>query len=909
MEKRPDPDVLLAQVQAEESQRARGKLKIFLGYAAGVGKTFAMLDAAHRRKVEGVEVVIGYVETHKRAETEALLQDLETIPRKYIQHRGIPVPEMDVDKVLTRRPQLALVDELAHTNAPDSRHAKRYQDVEELLAAGIDVYTTLNIQHLESLNDIVAQITGIVVRETIPDRVLDEASEIEVVDLPPGELQQRLKEGKVYVPEQVAHAIQRFFRQGNLTALREIALRRAAERVDDQMLAYMQTRAIAGPWPARERLLVLVSPGTRSERMVRTARRLADELDAEWFALYVEPPAPAGPPPAAREQAARALEFADELGAKAVTLVGSDVVETALAYAQTHNITKVIAGKPLGPRWREFLRGSIVDQLVRKSGPIDVYVISHEPAEHPPRSPASWAPHRPYRRYLQSLLLVVAATILGFLLDLPLTLEKWRLLENLLAAGARPAVEPAVQRALEPTNLAMIYLAAVVVAALYLGRGPALLASVLSVIAFDFLFVPPYLTFAVSDTQYILTFVGLFVVGIVMSTLALRARGQAEAAQRREVETAELYDLSRDLAAAGELGVILEVLTRHVVQTFGREAAILLPEQNLLHVRAGVDLGQDELAVADWVFRHGEPAGYSTDTLPAAELHYMPLKGARGVVGVLGLGRPESEEGTLRPERLRLMEAYASQAALAIERALLADQAGRAELLEAAERLQTALLNSISHDLRTPLVTITGTLTSLAEDGGRMDEGTLRSLVDNARAEADRLNRLVGNLLDMTRLEAGAMRIRREPCDVQEVIGAALDQADAQLAGRSLTVDVPQSIPLVPMDFVLIVQVLVNLLDNAVKYSDPEGPIEVRARAAGPNLEITVADRGIGIPPEDLERVFEKFYRVQRPDSVGGTGLGLSIGKGIVEAHGGSIRAANRAGGGTSVRMQLPLAE
>jgi two-component system sensor histidine kinase KdpD len=394
-----------------------------------------------------------------------------------------------------------------------------------------------------------------------------------------------------------------------------------------------------------------------------------------------------------------------------------------------------------------------------------------------------------------------------------------------------------------------------------------------------------------------------------MSTLALRARGQAEAAQRREVETAELYDLSRDLAAAGELGVILEVLTRHVVQTFGREAAILLPEQNLLHVRAGVDLGQDELAVADWVFRHGEPAGYSTDTLPAAELHYMPLKGARGVVGVLGLGRPESEEGTLRPERLRLMEAYASQAALAIERALLADQAGRAELLEAAERLQTALLNSISHDLRTPLVTITGTLTSLAEDGGRMDEGTLRSLVDNARAEADRLNRLVGNLLDMTRLEAGAMRIRREPCDVQEVIGAALDQADAQLAGRSLTVDVPQSIPLVPMDFVLIVQVLVNLLDNAVKYSDPEGPIEVRARAAGPNLEITVADRGIGIPPEDLERVFEKFYRVQRPDSVGGTGLGLSIGKGIVEAHGGSIRAVNRAGGGTSVRMQLPLAE
>jgi two-component system sensor histidine kinase KdpD len=909
MEKRPDPDVLLAQVQAEESQRARGKLKIFLGYAAGVGKTFAMLDAAHRRKAEGVEVVIGYVETHKRPETEGLLRDLETIPRKYVQHRGIPLPEMDVDKVLARRPQLALVDELAHTNAPGSRHAKRYQDVEELLAAGIDVYTTLNIQHLESLNDIVAQITGIVVRETIPDRVLDEASEIEVVDLPPGELQQRLKEGKVYVPEQVAHAIQRFFRQGNLTALREIALRRAAERVDDQMLAYMQTRAIAGPWPARERLLVLVSPGTRSERMVRTARRLADELDAEWYALYVEPPAPAGPSAAAREQAARALEFADELGAKAVTLVGSDVVETALAYAQTHNVTKIIAGKPLGPRWRQFWRGSIVDQLVRRSGPIDVYVISHEPAERPPRSTVSWAPHRPYRRYLQSLLLVAAATIVGFLLDLPLTLQKWQLLANLLASGARPAVEPAFQRALEPTNLAMIYLVAVVVTALYLGRGPALFASVLSVIAFDFLFVPPYLTFAVSDTQYLLTFVGLFAVGMVMSTLALRARGQAEAAQRREAETAELYDLSRDLAAAGELAVIVEVLARHVVQTFGREAAILLPEHNRLSLRSGPNLGEDELAVADWVFRHGEPAGFSTDTLPAAALHYMPMKGARGVVGVLGLRRPESEEGLLRPERLRLMEAYASQAALAIERAQLADQASRTELLEAAERLQTALLNSISHDLRTPLVTITGTLTSLAEDGAQLDEDTLHSLVDNARAEADRLNRLVGNLLDMTRLEAGAMRIRREPCDVQEVIGAALDQADAQLNGRPLKVEVPESIPLVPMDFVLIVQVLVNLLDNAVKYSGPGSPIEVRARAEAVHLEITVADRGIGIPAEDLERVFEKFYRVQRPDSVGGTGLGLSIGRGIVEAHGGTIRALNRVGGGTIVRMQLPLTE
>ncbi|OGO12363.1 MAG: two-component sensor histidine kinase [Chloroflexi bacterium RBG_13_68_17] len=909
---RPDPDALLATVKAEEQRQARGKLKVVLGYAAGVGKTYAMLEAAQQRKREGVDVVLGFVETHRRAETDALLLGLEIIPRKRVEYRGTVLEEMDIDAVLARGPQLALVDEFAHTNAPGSRHPKRFQDVAELLGAGIDIYTTLNIQHLESLNDIVAQITGVTVRETIPDRVLDEADEIEVVDLPPGELVRRLKEGKVYVPEQAARAVQRFFRQGNLTALREIALRRAAERVDNQMLAYMQARAIPGPWPAHERLLVLVSPSGSSERLVRTARRLADELDAEWSALYVEAPGHAALSPERREQVARVLHLAEDLGARVVTLPGTSVAEASLAYARKHNITKIIAGRPLRPRWRELLSGSVSDQLLHRSGAIDVYLIGSDEEARPAAQRAGWRLPGPLRRYVQSSLLVVGATVMGFLLDPALSLEKWKLFLRLLDTGLRPTA-PLRDPVIEQTNLVMVYLAAVVVSALNWGRGPAILASVLSVVCFDFLFVAPYLTFAVSDTQYLLTFIGLLVVGVVMSTLAARAREQAEAAQRRESETAELYDLSRDLAAAVGIPEILRTLVQHVEQTFGSDVVVLLPSDTppsrLAPSAASSDLKLDEheMAVADWVYRHGQPAGPQTDTLPAARLRYIPLKTVRGVVGVLGVGWPSLSDRPMRPEERRTMEVIASQASLAIERARLGEAARQAEVLQATEKLQTALLSSISHDLRTPLVSITGALSSLCEDASLLADTNRANLIDNAHAEAVRLNRLVGNLLDMTRLEAGALRLSREPCDVQDMIGAALTQMEEALRDRRLTLDVPEDLPLVPMDFVTIVQVLVNLLDNAQKYSSPDTPIDVRARAAGAFLEIEVSDRGLGIPKEDLRRIFDKFYRVQRPESIGGTGLGLSICRGIVEAHGGFIAAENRPGGGTTIAFALPL--
>ncbi len=927
---RPDPDRLLAAIQAEEQQVARGRLLVFLGYAAGVGKTYAMLQAAQLRKLEGIDVVVGYVETHGRAETDALLAGLEVIPRRTVVYRDTTLSEMDLDGVLARRPRLALVDEFAHSNAPGSRHPKRHQDVEELLAAGVDVYTTLNVQHLESLNDIVAQITGVVVRETVPDSVIDQATEIRLVDLPPAELVQRLQEGKVYVPAQAQRAIEKFFRLGNLTALREISLRRAAERVDDQMRVYMDARAIPGPWPAAERLLVCVSPSPLSERLIRSARRLADELNAEWFALYVETASFGRLGDAQRDQLARNLQLADDLGGKSSTLPGQSVVDTCLQFARSHNITKIIAGKPLRPRWQELIHGSVVDQLIRESGPIDVYVVSSsedQPAiSAPPWTSASAERRRPWRHYLYSALLVAVATLLGH----PL----------------RPV--------LSPTNLVMLYLAAVVVAAVYLGRGPAIFTSILGVVAFDLFFVPPIGTFVVSDTQYVLTFIGLLVVGVIITALTTQAKDQADAATRRESETAALYDLSRDLAAALTQTDILQTVIQHVAHSFGRDVVIFLPQDavppagaaapangalqatnsrrpvtsasgRLQVAAASSDLNlrldgwfEEELAVAEWVYQHGEPAGRNTDTLPAASLRYMPLKTARSTLGVLGVVGPDgmsAKSGAtshamysspLSPEQRRLMDAFASQAALALERTNLAEQARQAEVLQVTERLQTALLNSVSHELRTPLVSITGALSTLLADAGVLDQAMQNSLVENALEEAQRLNRLVGNLLDMTRLEAGALPIRLEPSDVQDVIGATLEQIGTRLEGREVRVNVPPGLPLMPLDFVPIVQVLVNLLDNALRYSPVDRPIDVNVRATNQHFEIEVADRGPGISPDDLEHIFDRFYLLHRPAGSGGTGLGLSICKGIVEAHGGTISARNRADGGASFVLTLP---
>jgi two-component system sensor histidine kinase KdpD len=879
MEHRPDPDELLQNLRTEEP--GRGKLKIFLGYAAGVGKTYAMLEAAHQRKDQGIDVVVGYVETHNRVETEELLKGLDVLPRKQVEYHQAVLPELDADAVLRRRPQLVLVDEFAHTNAPDSRHPKRYQDVEEILDAGIDVYTTLNVQHLESMNDVVAQVTGVIVRETVPDRVIDEASEIEVIDLPPDELLTRLKEGKVYIPEQAARAIQKFFRKGNLTALREMSLRRAAERVDDQMRSYMQTRAISGPWAASERLLVCISPSPLAEKLIRNTRRLADELNAEWFAVYVEVASKPENKPANRERIGQTLQLAEELGAKSLTITGRSIHEAVLEFARKNNITKVVVGKPIKPRWQELWKGSIVDQLVYASGDIDVYVISAEFGAKKIVVPETLHPHRPLGRYLLSLGLVALSTLLSFF----------------------------VRGDLEPTNLVMLYLTTVVISAIFLGRGPSLLAAVASVLAFDLFLVPPYLTFGVSDTQYIITFIVLFVISLIVSSLTARVREQAEAAIQREKQTSALYNLGRDLTSAAGLRQIAMIIISHIGQAFGRDVAIFLPEnQRILSYASSPNYEPDEneLAVAAWAFEHDEPAGRGTNTLPAVPLRCQPLKTSNGVVGVLGV-RPKNANSFLTPEQRQTLAAFANQAALAIERASLAEQAQKAELLQATEKLQTALLNSISHDLRTPLVAITGALTSLDEQAESLNDEYRHSLVDTAREEAERLNRLVGNLLSMTRIESGAIKLNMEPGDIQDVIGTALEQLGHHVADHEIKVSIPEDFPLVSMDFTLMVQVAANLLENAVKYSPKGSLIEVSATLLDTHARIEIADRGVGIPSEDLTRVFDKFYRVQRPESVSGTGLGLSISKGIVEAHRGRIYARVRDGGGTILSVELPL--
>ena len=797
---RPDPDELLTVITDEDQQAERGRLKIFLGYAAGVGKTYAMLNAARERQAEGTDVLIGYVETHGRPETERLLEGMPILERRRIPYRGTTLPELDLDGLLERAPELALVDELAHTNAPGSRHPKRYQDVRELLEAGIDVYTTLNVQHLESYNDVVAQITGIRVHETVPDLILDGSTTVELVDLPPDELRRRLAEGKVYVPQQAAAAAERFFRVGNLTALREMALRRAAQQVDAQMLTYMQAQAIPGPWAATERLMVAVGPSPLSERLIRATRRMADEMKADWVALFVETPAIANRP-GLSERALANLALAERLGARVAHLTGPSVEDTLAEQARRHNVTKIIAGKPVHSRWRELFRRSLVDRIIRASGGLDVYVISSgdAPAVAPP---ARTRPLRSRRRYLYGLPPVVLATLLG-----------WPLSERI-----------------EPTNLAMPYLAAVVVAAVYLGRGPAVLSAVLSVLAFDFFMVPPRYTMGVDDTQYLVTFLGLFVVGLVVSSLAARVREQAQAARRRELHTGELYELSRELAGAANAEAITLATQAHVRRVMGGETVVLLREGERLKEALGSPaVADDECAVATWALLHSQAAGRGTDTLPKADMLYLPLFASRGIMGVLGFGVAETASPMSAVER-RVLEAITSLAALALERAELAAAANQLELLQATEALQAALLNSISHELRTPLSSIAGVLSTLraelGEDGTPyLDHAARKELIETAWQEADELNRSVGNLLDMTRLESGAIRVALDALDVEDLVGSALTLLEARIGEREVAIDIPSKLPQVVGDSVLVTHVIVNVLDNALAYSAAGSPL------------------------------------------------------------------------------------
>jgi two-component system sensor histidine kinase KdpD len=881
-ENRPSPEAMLRLARAEEQLTGRGRLRIFLGYAAGVGKTYTMLEAARQRKREGRDVVAAYVESHGRAETDALLEGLEIIPRACIRYHGVLLWEPDIDAVLTRRPNIALLDELAHTNAPGSRHEKRWQDVEELLAAGIDVYTTVNVQHFDSLKDIVTQITGVAVRETVPDSLLDQAAEIRLVDIPPDELLQRLREGKVYIPEQAAWAAEKFFRPGNLIALRELSLRRTAARVDEQMRAYMEARAIPGPWPAAERLLVCVSGSPFSERLIRMTRHLADEMKAGWHTVYIETPDVGRHARENRERVWRDLRLAESLGAQTATVSSASVAEAVIRYAVSHNITKIVVGKPVGSRWREFFFPPAVDRIIRLSGPIDVHVVSVTPAfPDADLTGAGLKTPVPVSGYLASLALVAAAALVSLL----------------------------TRSFIEPVNMVMIYLLIVVVAALRLGRRQAILTAFLGVIAFDFFCVPPHLTLAVADTQYIITFVALLAVGVIISSLVSKARERAEAVRDREEQTNSLYHLSRDLASTADIETMLEAVLKNLGESLNAKAAVILPEGDHMRVAAagrGMHPGDKEMAVADWVFRNGKEAGRGTGTLGSAHFLHLPLQASGNQLGVLGIKLGSESDYRSRQIR-RLLDSFASQTAMALERIQLSRQAEQSQILQARENLERALLNSISHDLRTPLATITGALDTLRERVHTLADKARLELLDIAREEAERLNRFVGNLLDMTKLESGAVKVRKEMCDVEDLAGCALAAMERRLGDRRVDLRFPPMLPPVRLDMSLMTQVLVNLLDNALKYTPAESPIEISARAEGESLIIEVADHGPGIPERDLKRVFDKFYRLPVPEGASGTGLGLSICKGIVEAHGGVIRAENRDGGGLRIVVMLRL--
>jgi two-component system sensor histidine kinase KdpD len=866
--RRPCPDTLLKETRAG----GRGRLKIFLGAAPGVGKTYEMLSAAHARLSEHVDVVVGIVETHGRKETEALLQGLEVLPRRHVEYKSRPIEEMDIDAILTRRPRLVLVDELAHTNAPGSRHPKRYLDVEELIAAGIDVFSTLNIQHIESLNDIVAKITRVRVRETVPDSIIDRADDVEVIDLTPEDLIERLAAGKVYVPDAAERALKHYFSIGNLTALRELALRRTAQRVDSQMVDYMRSHAIEGPWPAGERVLACLGGGANATGLVRQTKRIADRMHATWTALHVETPEALRSSEKQRDRVADALLLAERLGGEAVTLPHSRAADAILDYAKAHNFTHIIVAKSAGRSWFRFRR-STVDQLIRDAGDAHIHILAE-------REEQGAADDR--RRGLRSSRKLDPK---GFLISFGFV-------------GMALLVALALQRTLGVSNVALVFLVGILGSAVSYGLLPSLSACLASVLAYNFFLMPPLYTFTIADPENVVALFFFAIVAIIASNLAARVRSQAIAAGQRARLTEELYLFSRKLAAAGVLDDLLWATAHQIALMLKVRVVLLLPNDGRLTVSAGFppedQIDANDLAAAQWCFEKNQRAGRGADTLPGAKRLFVPWRTGRRAVGVIGIDR-EAPGPLLGLEQARLLDALADQSALAIERVILAEEIDRSRIAAETEKLRSALLTSISHDLRTPLASILGAATSLTAHGDSWDMQTRTSLMLTIREEAERLNRFIGNLLDMTRLEAGHFEPAMEVNDVAEIVGAALQRAREILKTHQVEVSLAADLPMLRFDMVLMEQVLFNLLDNAAKYAPPASRIDIIAKQFAHRVQIEVLDEGDGLPPEDVEKIFDKFYRVQRTDRQrAGTGLGLAICRGFIEAMGGTIVAQNR---------------
>jgi two-component system, OmpR family, sensor histidine kinase KdpD len=889
-EHRPSPDALLEAARRED--RRIGKLRIFVGAAPGVGKTYEMLQQAHALKKDGYDVVVGVVETHGRRETEALLEGLEVIPRKRIEYKGQFLQEMDLDAVIARRPQVVLVDELAHTNADGSRHPKRYLDVEELRSYGIDVYTTVNIQHIESLNDVVAQITHVRVRETVPDAVFDSADAVEIVDLTPDDLIQRLKEGKVYVPKQAERALEHFFSPANLTALRELALRRTAERVDEQLLSEMQAHAIQGPWPAGERFVVCISEDPRCAGLVRYAKRLGDRLHGPWVALYVEGRRSLQLTEEERDRIADTLRLAEALGGEAVTIPGSDrnIADDVIAYAHAHNVTQIIVGKSTRSRWFEMMHGSVVRDLVRRSGNISVHVIAGDQVSGKPipkktvRTSDRDDVFDP-RPYLFAILAVACALGFAELVDYWIGVE----------------------------NVDLVFLTAIVGVAVRFGLMPSLLASLASALAYNFFFLPPIYTFTITDPHNIAAFALFTLVAVIVSNVAARGRMQAVTAQARVRTVESLYSFSRKLAGAVTLDDVLWATAYQTALMLQVRVVLLLPENGSIAVKTGYPpedtLDDADVAAAKWSFENDRPAGRGSDTLPGAKRLFLPMHTGRGAIGVIGIDSDKTGP-LLTPEQRRLLDALMDQGALAIERVQLVENMERVERTAETERLRSALLTSISHDLKTPLASVLGSAGTMRDLSDRLSDSEKAELLATIIDESERLNRFIANLLDMTKLESGAVMPKLAPHDLSEIIGSTLRRTVKILRHHSVQLDLASDMPMVSLDAVLFEQVLFNLLDNAAKYAAPGTTIFIRTWRDRTTVCLQILDEGEGIPQSDLEHIFDKFYRVQKTDQVRpGTGLGLAISRGFVEAMNGTIVAGNRTDRrGAVFTITLPVA-
>jgi two-component system sensor histidine kinase KdpD len=879
---RPDPDALLALVHSEN----RGKLKVFLGAAPGVGKTYAMLSGAKQAAREGVDVVVGIVETHGRAETAALVQGIEMLPQRNVDYRGRIIQEFDIDAALKRRPKLIIVDELAHTNAPESRHPKRYQDIEELIAAGIDVWTAVNIQHLESLSDVVSTITGVSVRETVPDTVVDKADEVVVVDITPAELMQRLRDGKVYLPENARRAADNFFKPGNLTALRELALRRTADRVDDQMVVYLRQNAIEGPWPAAERILVCVGTDPLSETVVRAGSRLASGLNASWIAVHLSRFDFEETSHRALKRIDEAMRLAERLGAELARLTGRHLPDEILRFARRENVTQIVIGRSAAD-WFARLRGrSLPEEIVRRASGIAVHIVT---SDQPAKS----------RRFsfLRPRLSALAGAV------------------PFLSVAAAVGIGTIASHFLVLPNLSMIFLTAVLFCAVTYGAGSAILAAVLSFFAYNFFFIEPVYTFTIAEPHELFALLIFLLVAVLTGGLAGRVREQSDAAARRVVATQSLYDFSSKLSAIAKLDDVLWVVVSHVAKSVNGGALALLGQKEELELGAALPpedtLGPSEWAAARWSATRGEFAGWRTATLPNAQFQFRSLRTSRGILGVIGV-RPGKTDEDLSAEDDRALSALIDQAAVAIERTQLVDEAAKAETAIESERLRGALLSSLSHDLRTPLSAIMGAVTSLRELGDKMPASSRRDLLATIEEETARLSRFVSNLLDMTRLEAGAVNVKRDLADAGDAVRSAVAHARSSFPARPIEVTIAPDLPLVRGDATLLEQVVFNLLDNADKYVPAGSPTSVSIRVEGRKLVITVTDHGPGIPQAELERVFEKFHRVAPGDGrPAGTGLGLSICRGLIGAMDGTIRAESPLldGAGTRIVIELPIAE